>query len=131
MRICVPTENDGGLDAPLSGHFGSAPYYTIKDTDTGSLESVSNQEHAHAHGQCAPVEWLTPHHLDAILVGGIGKRAFLRLKQAGLLVYLTDRKTVRDALAELDGGRLKEPAVDQICGGHGHKHRDRGCGSAE
>jgi predicted Fe-Mo cluster-binding NifX family protein len=130
MRICFPTENDQGLDAPLAGHFGSAPYYTIRDTENETFETVNNQDHNHAHGQCAPVDRLKPHQLDAIVVGGIGKRAFMLFTDAGLKVYMTQTRTVRDALAELDAGTLRVPAFNELCGGHGDGHRGGGgCGS--
>lgn len=35
MRICVPTVHDSGLDAELTGRFGSAPYFGILDTESG------------------------------------------------------------------------------------------------
>ena len=126
MRICFPTENDRGLDAPLAGHFGSAPYYTIKDTDTDALETVNNQDQTHAHGQCAPIDRLAPHRLDAIVVGGIGKRAFALFSQAGLKVYMSHNRTVRDALSELEAGNLHIPEYDELCGGHSHERS--GCG---
>jgi predicted Fe-Mo cluster-binding NifX family protein len=33
MKICIPTENKEGLSAKVHGHFGSAQYFTIYDTD--------------------------------------------------------------------------------------------------
>jgi predicted Fe-Mo cluster-binding NifX family protein len=40
MRLCIPTIDDAGLDAQLSAHFGSAPYYTIVDTESEAFEVV-------------------------------------------------------------------------------------------
>ena len=28
MKICVPTENDRGMEAIAASHFGSAPFFT-------------------------------------------------------------------------------------------------------
>ena len=33
MKICIPTADNNGMDAKASAHFGSAPYYTVVDTD--------------------------------------------------------------------------------------------------
>ena len=32
MRICIPIDKDLGLDSPICGHFGSAPFFLIADT---------------------------------------------------------------------------------------------------
>ena len=50
MRICMPTINDNGLEATLHGHFGSAAYFTIVDTETDELRVVANGNQHHAHG---------------------------------------------------------------------------------
>lgn len=128
MKICFPTDNNHGLESRLAGHFGSAPFYTIRDTDTGTLESVPNRGHAQAHGQCSPADRLSPLGVDTIVCGGIGKRALARLKQGGVTVYVSNGGTVADALAEYEGGKLREPSVDEVCGGRGHRSRNRGCG---
>jgi hypothetical protein len=33
MKICIPTETNEGKSAAVYGHFGSAPYFTIIDTE--------------------------------------------------------------------------------------------------
>ncbi len=35
MRLCIPTINERGLTARLSPHFGSAPYHTVIESDSG------------------------------------------------------------------------------------------------
>ena len=42
MKICIPTETNQGNTAQVYGHFGSAPYFTIYDTEAKSLEVVDN-----------------------------------------------------------------------------------------
>ena len=37
MNLCIPITEDQGLQSPVSGHFGSAPYFMI--VDTGSRHS--------------------------------------------------------------------------------------------
>ena len=41
--------------AQVYGHFGSAPYFTIYDTDSKALEVVNNANSHHEHGTCNPM----------------------------------------------------------------------------
>ena len=47
MRICIPTETDMGQEAKVYGHFGSAPYFTIYDTEEMTLENACHQHGCH------------------------------------------------------------------------------------
>ena len=42
MRICIPTETKDGKTAKVYGHFGSAPYFTVYDTDKDTVEVIDN-----------------------------------------------------------------------------------------
>ncbi|MCM8783155.1 MAG: hypothetical protein NC818_00015 [Candidatus Omnitrophica bacterium] len=58
MRICIPTETDKGLKAQVYSHFGSAPYFTIYDTEKETIETVTNTNTDHLHGNCQPMKIL-------------------------------------------------------------------------
>jgi len=66
MKICIPTLDDSGLEARISDHFGSAPFYTIVDSDAESIAVISNgqhgDQHTHAHGQggCRALQRINP-----------------------------------------------------------------------
>ncbi len=135
MKICIPTADNRGLDAAAYGHFGSAPYYTIADTEQDEVESILNRGHRHRHGSCDPVEHIEMHNVDGVVCPGLGRRAFASLNRAGIDVYVSDRATVREILDEARQGRLKPLTADQACAGHGHgqdpqhgRHRHGGCG---
>ena len=59
MKICVPTATDAGLEAPVFGHFGSAPFFTVVDTDDGKVEVIPNTNSHHAHGTCSPTSLIS------------------------------------------------------------------------
>ena len=40
MKICMPTEGDKGISEKLYAHFGSAPYFTVVDTETGDVSEI-------------------------------------------------------------------------------------------
>ena len=52
MKLCIPTETNEGKSATVYGHFGSAPYFTIVDTEKDTVEVIDNANQHHAHGMC-------------------------------------------------------------------------------
>jgi predicted Fe-Mo cluster-binding NifX family protein len=122
MRLCIPTLDDGGLEAVPSDHFGSAPYFTFVDTESDSCDVTRNSGAGHAHGQCRPLDFLGKATVDAILCRGLGKRAFARLKRAGIAVYVTLEKDVGATVRAFEGGFLRELTSEEACHGHGSGH---------
>jgi predicted Fe-Mo cluster-binding NifX family protein len=121
MKICVPTENDQGLDAKVYGHFGSAPFLALADTETDQVEIVQNRGHHHRPGECSPASNLQPREIDAVVCAGMGKRALLSLQEAGIDVFLSKADTVRDVLAAIREKKYQRLTADEACGGrHGH-----------
>lgn len=120
MKLCIPTEDSAGLDARVCEHFGSAPFFTVVDTDTEQVELLNNRDLAHQHGNCNPVSSIQSRAIDAVVCGGLGKRALARLQQSDLKVYLSDEVTVRAVVAAQRGGELREATVEEACGGHAH-----------
>lgn len=120
MRICIPTVDDTGIDARLSPHFGSAPFFTLVDESGDRAEVVVNEHARHEHGGCRPTASLTDRALDVVLCRGIGRGAHARLTAAGLRVYITEAWTIREALDALQAGLFAEVRPEQLCQGHHH-----------
>ncbi|MDO9566683.1 MAG: NifB/NifX family molybdenum-iron cluster-binding protein [Candidatus Desulfaltia sp.] len=55
MKVCVPTQEDKGINSLAYGHFGSAPYFIIRDTDQGETKSIINNKH-----ESTPCPWFLP-----------------------------------------------------------------------
>ena len=120
MRLCIPTVDDGGVDARLSPHFGSAPYFTLVDDRTRESEIMVNHKAVHRHGACMPVNDLRQRGVDAVICRGLGARALAHLETMGIPVLVTDRWDVAGALSAFDAGALTVMADHQACRGHGH-----------
>ena len=118
MRICIPTETSEGLKARVYGHFGSAPFFTLVDVASKSVETIDNRDQDHAHGQCHPVASLQGRDIDAIVSGGMGLRALQMFRDAGIKVYRGRPETVEEILSDIAAGRLEEIALDDACGHH-------------
>ncbi len=122
MNVCIPVEEDQGLESPVCAHFGSAPIFLIVDTDTQTCRAVANANKHHAHGMCQPLASLASENLDAIVVGGIGRGAIGKLKAANIQVFLSQFPTVKETIEALASGGLRPVTPDMACGGHGHGH---------
>lgn len=123
MKICVPTEDDGGLDAATFDHFGSAPYFTVVDTEGGDPEVVPNRGHRHRAGQCHPLEHLHDRGIDAVVCRGLGRRAYAALAQGEIEVLVSKKETVREVIEAVRSGEAERLSEDEACAGHGHGHR--------
>ena len=120
MRFCIPVETYQGLESRVYGHFGSAPCFAMADTDSRSVEALENGNRHHDHGQCSPLAAIAGARLDALVTGGIGARALQILAGQGVKAYrAVGAGTVAEVLADLQGGRLQEIALDDACSHHG------------
>ena len=124
-RIAVPSDGSGGLHSTRSGHFGHCDVFTLVDVENGDIKNesvVSNQEHSQG-GCMVPVNLLAGHKVDALIVGGIGRRPLDGFAQVGIDVYFDsinpDVKTVVEKLIE---DKLEKISTDQACGGGGDHH---------
>lgn len=123
MIIAVPTMNADGLNATVYGHFGSAPFYTLYNTDDGALEIIDNSTKEHAHGQCTPATELSEKNVGAIVCGGMGFRAISNLRSMGIKVYLADTSgSVDDIVAQWKNSGLREISDNDACGEHHDCH---------
>lgn len=117
MKICIPTQDDLGLESQLFGHFGSAPFFTIVQVDDGDLQVVRNSG-LHSHpGSCHHVDELRANGIDAIACAGIGRRAFVGLQEAGIDVLLPEHGTVDKIVEAVRLGQLRKLSPDEVCGG--------------
>ncbi|MCK4904264.1 MAG: NifB/NifX family molybdenum-iron cluster-binding protein [Candidatus Marinimicrobia bacterium] len=121
-RIAVPSNGTGGLNSTRSGHFGHCDVFTLVDIENGYIKNestVSNQEHAHG-GCMVPVNLLAGQNVNAIVVGGIGKRPLEGFAQVGIDVYFDSvNPHVKTVVEQLIANKLEKISPDQACGGGG------------
>jgi predicted Fe-Mo cluster-binding NifX family protein len=123
MRICIPVNEDKGLDSIVCGHFGSAPCFMIVDTDNLGLEPVVNNNAHHAHGMCQPLAAISGKNVEAIVVGGIGLGALNKLQAGGITVFKAQHNTFRETIDAVKKGSLSQVDAQGACGHHGrHGH---------
>lgn len=125
MNVCVPAMENNGLESTLSGHFGSAPFFVLVETESLACRGLENQNAQHAHGMCQPLAALAGNQIDGVVVGGIGLGALNKLNAAGITVYRGAGKTVGEVIAALKAGSLQKVEPGGSCAGHAGGH---GCG---
>ena len=82
LRLAVPSDLPGGLDAARSGHFGRSPSFTIVDIVDDVVVNtfmVPNQPHAKGDHGLTQVLTLGENSVDVVIVAGIGSRAAAHL----------------------------------------------------
>jgi predicted Fe-Mo cluster-binding NifX family protein len=118
LQICFPVEVDKGLESEVFGHFGSAPFFVVFDTQAKSVHTINNQDLGHVHGMCNPLKALNGKKVDAIVVGGIGAGAINKLNEMGIKVFKALNGSVEENLGFFETSTLTEMTVKQACGGH-------------
>ena len=122
MRLCLPTAHDRGRTAMLSDHFGSAPYFTFVDSESGSTDVIPNHHAEHAPGHCDAARSVAAHGVDAVVCRGLGRRALASLEAAGIPVFVAETDTVAGAVEAFAVGQLRRMNPQAACGGGHHHH---------
>ncbi len=125
MRLCIPTDDDRGLMGRLSAHFGSAPYFTLVESETGAVQVVANLHSQHAPGSCQAAEALRGYGVEAVVCRALGRRAFGHMRTLGLPVFVSEEAEASGALEAFRDGRLPRLTSESAChGGQGHGRHD-------
>jgi predicted Fe-Mo cluster-binding NifX family protein len=124
------------MESELFGHFGSAPFFTVVDSESGEVEVSQNDKPHHGRGGCHPMRQFGSQSVDAVVCQGMGRRAVTSLTEAGVQVLVLQEgagQTVRDVVAAAREERLQPFSEENACQGHGdgrghgHRHGPGGC----
>ncbi len=100
-RIAVAAENDQGLDATVSAHFGRCPYYTIVDVENGQITISFKVENPYfnAHGDPGLVPaFIRDQKADVIIAGGMGPMAVNFFNQFNIEVVTGASGKIKDVV---------------------------------
>ena len=118
MKIGFAVQTNEGMESRVYDHFGSAPAFIIVDTEGKEVQTVNNKDLNHVHGACNPVMALDGKSVNAMVVGGIGAGALMKLNASGIKVYGAGAPTVKENVALLSENKLQELSVNNSCRGH-------------
>lgn len=129
IRLAVPVIKDAGLDSVVSAHFGRAPGFMSlmsNGTEAIYLESRSCREAS----ECAPVSALAKVGTEVVFARSMGRGALNRCYQAGIKIYQTQARSLRELLKELNDGSCIDFPDTALCshgsGNHEHDHSEEG-----
>lgn len=129
MLVVVTAENDTGLKAPISGHFGHAPYFSVIELVDGKVVKVKPRPNPHAveHKPGQVPTFVKELGADVIITGGMGENAAKIFEKLGIQALAGASGTVEEALAAYHAGTLSAAKACAHEGhGHGHHHDHEG-----
>jgi FKBP-type peptidyl-prolyl cis-trans isomerase 2/predicted Fe-Mo cluster-binding NifX family protein len=103
MLIAIPSDPPGGLEAPISEHFGHCAVFTLVAVEDGRIGEVSLLPNSsHEEGGCmAPVNALKARDVDVLVAGGMGMRPLAGFQQVGISVHFKENATAVGEAVEL------------------------------
>lgn len=119
MKVCVPTNGQGGIEAMVSEHFGRSPTYTVVDTESGKVEVIANTSE-HMGGAGKPPEQILRTGAHVLVCSGLGPRAIDMFESYGIEVYVGATGSARDAVEMWRSGRLQMATDENACKEHRH-----------
>jgi len=122
MKISIPSDNPGGLEADVSAHFGHCDTFTAVEIEGDQVTKVWNINNDGEHNCMAPVQKMADAGIDAVLIGGIGRRPLVEFQNHGIRVYVGASGKVNEAIANFLQDGLREAVVQDACHGSGHCH---------
>lgn len=122
MRVGIPSNNPGGLDAGVSAHFGHCELFTAVEIEECEIKRVWTIDNNGEHNCMIPVRKMADAGVDAVLIGGIGRRPLMEFQNCGIQVFVGAAGTVKEALQNYLDGRLMEASLQDVCHGGGHCH---------
>ena len=127
MKIALAANDDKGLGATISQHFGRCPYYIIVDVDgkeLGEVKAAKNHFYEN-HGQPGQVpSFIRDLGAEVIIAGGMGPKAIDFFDQMGIQTVTGASGMVGDVISAYMNGQLEGagPCSDHHPGHHGEGH---------
>jgi predicted Fe-Mo cluster-binding NifX family protein len=109
MKVAV-TSQGKELSSELDPRFGRAKWLLLADTQTGTAEAHDNSVNLNL-AQGAGIQTgqnVVNLGAEAVITGNIGPNAYKTLSAANVKVYLSEVKTIQDALESFKAGELNE-----------------------
>ena len=128
MKICITSMGDN-LDSDVDPRFGRCKYFLIIDTDSMSVESISN-ESAMASGGAGiqAAQTVANAGVEVVITGNMGPNAFQTLSAAGVKIVTGVTGAVGEVMEKYKKGELKETEAPSVRSHFGMGGAGRGLG---
>ena len=126
-KIAFACEDNSGLSAEMSMHFGRCPYYTIVDVEGEEVKNVETVANPYFdnHVPGAVPQFIHSQNADVMLAGGMGPRAIELFQGFGIEVATGMSGRVENVLKAYLAGKVQGIVACE----HDHDHHDghEGC----
>ena len=115
MRIAISSTGKN-LDSNLDMRFGRAAYFIIIDAKSMDFEALANIQNLNL-SQGAGIQagkTIADHHVDVLITGHCGPKAFRVLRTAGVKVLTGAGGKVADAIEQFKNGELTMAAEADV-----------------
>ena len=110
MKIALATDEDRGLEAVLSHHFGRCPYYIVVDIDGEEIKDVKAAQNPFygSHGEAGEVpNFIRGLGAEVIIAGGMGPKAIGFFNEFGIQAITGGSGMVKDVIKAYLNGELQ------------------------
>jgi len=111
LQIGIAVEDNKGLEAEVSMHFGRCPYYAIVEVEKDEIKEpvkVITNPYFNFHGQPGQVpSFLKEQEIGVIIAGGMGPRAVEFFKEYGIEAVTGVSGKAGEAVKSFLKGELK------------------------
>ena len=117
MRIAISSTGKE-LESNLDPRFGRAAYFIILDAETMDFKAVENTQNLNLP-QGAGIQAgkaVADHHVDVLITGHCGPKAFKVLQSAGVKIVTGAGGTVTDAIEQFKKGELAAAMEADVAG---------------
>ena len=109
MKVALATDDDRGLEAVLSHHFGRCPYYVLVDIQDNKVKEVSSVKNPayDSHGQPGEVpSFINSLGAHVIISGGMGPKAIGFFAEFGIEAITGVSGMVKSVIEAYIGGQI-------------------------
>ena len=104
MVIAIPCNKDGYIEK----NSGSAPFFTVFDTEKGGLKVVENGNIIEENARCNPAGAVLSLKVDALLCREVSLRTARMLSAYGVRVFFTGESAAERAVTGFLAGDFRE-----------------------
>jgi len=108
MKIAV-TSTGKDLMSDIDPRFGRTTYFVLVDSESMEFKAIENEQNLNLP-QGAGIQAgksMVDHHVDVLITGNCGPKAFLVLNKAGIKIVTGAKGCVKDAVLQYKRGELK------------------------
>ncbi len=122
-RIAFSSNDNKGLGAKISDHFGRCPYFTLVEVEDEKCEikntEVIENPYYNDHAVGAVPGFINKQNVNIMVSGGMGRRAQGFFEEFGIKTVTGFSQTVETAVEKYFEGKLE--GFSPCSGGHSHE----------